>query len=76
MGRCEGYYRLENHRCDRDAEGEVEAADGRTYVVCGYHGRHARAASVARWRGETSLRASVPARLHEPSASSGAPAWG
>jgi hypothetical protein len=63
MGRCEGFYRLENRRCDRDGEGVVRTADGELYFVCGYHRRHAWTANVARWQGETGLRASRPTRL-------------
>jgi hypothetical protein len=63
MGRCEGYYKLENHRCDRTAEREVRAVDGETYGVCAYHGRHVWTATVARWHGESDHRVSVPAEL-------------
>jgi hypothetical protein len=41
----------------------MRAADGELYAVCGYHRRHARTADVARWQGETGLRASRPTRL-------------
>jgi hypothetical protein len=68
MGRCEGFYRLENRRCDRDGEGVVRASDGELYVVCGYHRRHAWTADVARWQGETGLRESrsTPLRGSRP----------
>lgn len=61
--RCEGYYRLENRRCDRAATRDVRAADGDFYVVCDYHSRQGWAASVARWHGESDARASAPAPL-------------
>jgi hypothetical protein len=63
MGRCEGYYRLENRRCDRDGHREIRAPDGERYVVCGYHDRHVWTTNVARWHGETSVRTSRPSRL-------------
>jgi len=68
MGRCEGCHRLENRRCERDGDGVVRAADGELYVVCGYHSRHAWTADVARWQGETGLRAarSTPLRASRP----------
>ena len=75
MGRCEGYYRLENRRCDRDAEGSVEASDGELYVLCAYHRREAMRAAVARWDGETGLRRSRATALAvQPAAP--ALAWG
>ena len=58
MGRCEGYYRLENRRCDRDGERWLEAADGELYLACGYHRRDALKSTVARWQGETGIRRS------------------
>ena len=63
MERCEGYYRLENRRCDRAGSREVTAGDGEQYVVCGYHARQGWAASVARWHGESDVRAGAPADL-------------
>lgn len=63
MDRCEGYYRLENRRCDRTGVRTVSAADGETYLVCEYHARHAWSASVARWHGESDMRSSAPASL-------------
>lgn len=63
MGRCEGYYKLENRRCDRDGEREVRATDGDYYVVCGYHARQVWTTSVARWHGESGLRRSTPTEL-------------
>ena len=56
VGRCEGYYRLENRRCDRGGERWEPAADGGLYLLCGYHRRHAKQTAVARWDGETGLR--------------------
>lgn len=76
MGRCEGYYKLENHRCDRDGERHVRASDGETYVVCGYHGRQAWTTIVARWHGETGLRKSPPSDLRASSPPNQALAWG
>ena len=60
MERCEGYYRLENRRCDRTASRDVRAADGQYYQVCEYHSRLTWTASVAHWHGETDLRSSAP----------------
>jgi hypothetical protein len=65
MGRCEGYYRLENRRCDREAAYELPAADGERYIVCDYHARNAWSAAVARWHGESGLRSSFPTGLAE-----------
>ena len=59
MSRCEGYYRLENRRCDREAVAEARAADGE-YAVCEYHRRAN--GPVARWQGETGIR--LLARSH------------
>ena len=53
MERCEGYYRLENRRCDRSATRDVRAADGHFYLVCEYHARQTWSASVARWNGQS-----------------------
>ena len=63
MERCEGYYRLENRRCDRPGARHVTAADGETYFVCSYHARQGWAASVARWHDESDVRASAPVDL-------------
>ncbi len=63
MARCEGYYKLENRRCDRDGAREVRAADGELYLVCEYHARRAWTATVARWNGQTAIRATAPADL-------------
>jgi hypothetical protein len=63
MSRCEGYYRLENRRCDRDANGRAAADDGETYAVCAYHGRDAWRTQVARWDGESGVRRSRPTHL-------------
>ncbi|HEU4449920.1 MAG TPA: hypothetical protein VFR63_08090 [Gaiellaceae bacterium] len=63
MERCEGYYRLENRRCDRTGARAVTAADDGSYLVCDYHARQAWAASVARWHGDSDVRASAPAQL-------------
>ncbi len=63
MGRCEGYYKLENRRCDREATGEVRAGDGEIYVVCEYHRSRTWTGNVARWRGASGLRTSPPAPL-------------
>ncbi|HEY7198376.1 MAG TPA: hypothetical protein VH306_14460 [Gaiellaceae bacterium] len=54
MGRCEGYYRVENRRCDRAATVEVAHGDER-YELCEYHRRHD--GPVARWQGDTGRRA-------------------
>ena len=40
---------------------EVTAGDGEQYVVCAYHARQGWAASVARWHGESDVRAGAPA---------------
>jgi hypothetical protein len=63
MERCEGYYRLENRRCDRGGSQNVSAANGETYLVCAYHVRQGWATSVARWHGESGVRAGAPADL-------------
>ena len=63
MERCEGYYRLENRRCDRGGSRDVTAANGETYFVCSYHARQGWAASVARWHGESDVRAGAAADL-------------
>jgi hypothetical protein len=76
MGRCEGYYKLENRRCDRDGEGTVRAADGQSYLVCGYHAGQAWTTNVARWHGETGIRESRPTQLRLPSPQPQAFAWG
>jgi hypothetical protein len=59
MSRCEGYYRLENRRCDRDAVTETRTPNG-DYAVCEYHRRQD--GPVARWQGETGIR--IPVRPH------------
>ena len=66
MPRCEGYYKRENRRCDRDAAAGTVAADGERYLVCEYH-RRQDAPIVARWAGETGVRTSAPTPLHEGS---------
>jgi hypothetical protein len=63
MERCEGYYRLENRRCDRRGVHRATGQDGESYLVCEYHARRAWGASVARWHGESDVRASAPAEL-------------
>jgi hypothetical protein len=63
MERCEGYYRLENRRCERAATRDLRAADGQFYLVCEYHARQAWSASVARWNGQSDIRASAPTGL-------------
>ncbi len=63
MARCEGYYKLQNRRCDREGAREIRAADGELYLVCAYHARHIWTATVARWNGQTAIRASAPADL-------------
>ncbi|HXV32693.1 MAG TPA: hypothetical protein VD769_01690 [Gaiellaceae bacterium] len=63
MERCEGYYRLENRRCDRAGTREVTAADGQPYFVCPYHARQGWAASVARWHEDSDVRAGAPVDL-------------
>ena len=60
MERCEGYYRLENRRCERAATRDLKATDGRYYLVCEYHARQAWSASVARWNAQSDIRASAP----------------
>jgi hypothetical protein len=65
MQRCEGYYRLENRRCDRAGSRSVTAADGESYLVCEYHARQAWSSSVARWHGESDVRSSAPASLRQ-----------
>jgi hypothetical protein len=67
MERCEGYYRLENRRCDRSASRDLRAADGHFYGVCDYHARLGWSGSVARWNGETEIRASAPTSLRQAS---------
>lgn len=65
MERCEGYYRLENRRCDRDGELWLEAADGELYLACSYHRRGQPKATVARWEGESGIRRSGPTSLRQ-----------
>jgi hypothetical protein len=62
MERCEGYFRLENRRCDRTATRDVRAADGHYYQVCEHHARQW-TASAAHWNGQTDIRSSAPIRL-------------
>jgi hypothetical protein len=66
MKRCEGYYRLENRRCDRSATRDMRAADGQFYLVCDHHAHQAWSAAVARWNGESGIRASAPTGLQPP----------
>ena len=71
MERCEGFYRLENRRCDRSGTREVTAADGERYLVCEYHARQGWSSTAARWHGDSDVRASGPASLRpklEPAA--------
>ncbi len=63
MERCEGYYRLENRRCDRAARQDVRVTDGQFYLVCDHHAREVRAAAVAHWSGQTDVRRSAPTPL-------------
>ena len=63
VGRCEGYYRLENRRCDRDGERWLHASDDELYLACGYHRREPVKATVARWQGETGIRRTGPIAL-------------
>lgn len=63
MERCEGYYRLENRRCERAATRDLKATDGHYYLVCEYHARQAWSASVARWNAQSDIRASAPVGL-------------
>jgi hypothetical protein len=63
MERCEGYYRLENRRCERSATRDLRAADGEFYLVCEFHARQAWSASAARWHGQSDIRASAPTGL-------------
>jgi hypothetical protein len=65
MERCEGYYRLENRRCDRSATRDLRAADGHFYLVCEFHARQAWSTSVARWNGQSDIRASAPIGLRD-----------
>jgi hypothetical protein len=66
MERCEGYFRLENRRCDRTATRDVRATDGQYYQVCEQHARQAWTASVAHWNGQSDIRSSAPTPLHTP----------
>jgi hypothetical protein len=63
MERCEGYFRLENRRCDRTATRDVRATDGQYYQVCEHHARQAWTASVAHWNGQSDIRSSAPTPL-------------
>ena len=62
MERCEGYYRLENRRCDRTATRDARASDGQYYQVCELHSRQW-TASVAHWNGQSDIRSSAPTPL-------------
>jgi hypothetical protein len=66
MDRCEGYYKLENRRCDRAGTQPVRASDGERYLVCDYHRRQSWTASVARWHGQSGIRRSVATDLRAP----------
>jgi len=66
MERCEGYFRLENRRCDRTATRDVRATDGQYYQVCEHHARQAWTASVAHWNGQSDIRSSAPTPLRTP----------
>ena len=61
MGCCEGYYKLENRRCDREATRLMRAVDGDFYAVCDYHRRQVWTTMVARWIG--GLRSGQPTGL-------------
>jgi hypothetical protein len=63
MERCEGYYRLENRRCDRRATRDVQATDGQYYQVCEHHARQDWTANVAHWNGQSDIRSSAPTPL-------------
>jgi len=76
MGRCEGYYRLENRRCDRDAERRTQAADGELYALCPYHSAQVWTASVARWSGDSGLRQSAPVDLRSAPTRDQSFSWG
>ncbi|MGI8607008.1 MAG: hypothetical protein ACR2L0_07640 [Gaiellaceae bacterium] len=76
MRRCEGYYRRENRRCDREVSIELRASDGEHYLVCEYHRRQASTAAVAHWHGETDLRASPAPGLRSPKQPRHTLAWG
>ena len=69
MERCEGYFRLENRRCDRTATRDVRAADGHYYQVCEHHARQAWTATVAHWNGQSDIRSSAPTPLRAPAKS-------
>jgi hypothetical protein len=66
MERCEGYYQLENRRCDRTAIRDVRAEDGHYYVVCDRHARPVWATTVAHWHGESDLRRSAATAVRPP----------
>jgi hypothetical protein len=66
MERCEGYFRLENRRCDRTATRDVLATDCQYYQVCEHHARQAWTASVAHWNGQSDIRSSPPTPLRTP----------
>jgi hypothetical protein len=71
MERCEGYYRLENRRCDRRATRDVRATDGQYYQVCEHHSRHW-TANVAHWNGQSDIRSSAPTPIRSGTRSAGA----
>ncbi|HYM64320.1 MAG TPA: hypothetical protein VES61_06540 [Gaiellaceae bacterium] len=76
MDRCDGYYRLENRRCDREAVRELRACDGEHYRVCEYHRRQEWTTAVAHWHGETDLRASTATGLRSVQQPRRTFAWG
>jgi hypothetical protein len=69
MERCEGYYQLENRRCDRTAHRDLRASDGQYYSVCDQHAKQAWAGTVAHWHGQSELRSSAPTPLRATSSS-------
>jgi hypothetical protein len=75
MSRCDGYYKVENRRCDREGERHVRAVDGELYFVCGYHRRHAWTARVAHWNGDADVRRSTPIDLRGRPTTPPAFAW-
>ena len=56
MERCEGYYRLENRRCDREGSTTVTATDGDAYLVCDYHARRSWVAGCTEGQGRALYR--------------------
>lgn len=71
MPRCEGHYTLETSRCPNEGDHEMKAAEGDVYPLCEYHADAVWTTTVARWHGETDLRASasveLQAQAREPS---------